>query len=231
MLGIKTKILNYLEFNHYQKNKKFSNDARIVKLMKFFQADEYGHECNIKQADLGFGWIHYGLIRQLKPKKVLCIGSRYGFIPALLAQACSDNGFGMVDFVDAGYGDESKLAWTGKGYWKTKAGQNCFTQFGLENNIKIFITTTKKFAQKYKNSTYNYIYIDGDHSYKGVKLDFELFWPKLNIGGYMIFHDICVKEKLREGKYGVWKLWQEQKNKQKIEINYLPSGLGVLQKK
>ncbi len=120
MFGIKTLIKNQL----YANNKsKLSNDWLINKLMKTFQADQMGHQADINKADLGYGWIHYGLIRQQKPKKLLCVGSRYGFIPSLMAQACKDNNFGKVDFIDAGYGDKDLNNWTGVGYWKTAKGK------------------------------------------------------------------------------------------------------------
>ena len=163
------------------------------------------------------------------------MGSRFGYIPAVLAQACHDNGFGKVDFVDAGFGNpdgqETDNSWTGQGYWKTEKGLNCFDNFGLGKNIQLFITTTQNFAKKYKNKAYDYIYIDGDHSYEGVRRDFDLFWPMLRKEGLMVFHDISIKEKLPEGDYGVWKLWKEEKKKNSIEFNYLGSGLGILQKR
>ena len=228
MLGIKTAILNYLR---YKVPKKISNDWHIWQLMRHFQADERGHQANTQQADLGYGWIHYGLIRQQKPKKLLCIGSRYGFVPAVMAQACKDNEGGIVDFVDAGYGESDKNHWTGKAYWKTKPGLQCFEKFGLEKNIKIFVKTTQEFAQINKKRTYDYIYIDGDHSYKGASLDYRLFWPKLKKGGFMVFHDVSVTGTLPEGEYGVGKLFNKIKqNQPHLIINFPISGLGILQK-
>ena len=229
MFGIKTAIKNHFL---YKKTNKLSNDWQIWQLMKHFQADENGHQAETIKADLGYGWIHYGLIRQQKPKNLLCIGSRYGFIPAVMAHACKDNEFGKVDFVDAGFGDGDENHWTGKAYWRNKEGMNCFKNFSLGKHIKIFVQTTKQFKQENKNKKYDYIYIDGNHSYKGAKFDFESFWPVLNKNGYMLFHDICVKEKLPEGEYGVWKLFDElsQKNPH-ISIDFDKSGLGIIQKK
>lgn len=228
MFGIKTAIQNYFR---YKKIKKISNDWKIWQLMQYFQADELGHQANIKKADLGYGWIHYGLIRQQKPKSLLCVGSRYGYIPAVMAQSCKDNEKGMVDFVDAGYGENDKDHWSGQAYWRTKKGINCFKDFGLEKYIRIHVTTTKKFAKSKADKKYQYIYIDGNHSYEGVKFDFKTFWPKLEKGGYMLFHDVCVKENLPEGEYGVWKLYQEiSKENPHLKIDYSKSGLGILQK-
>ena len=41
----------------------------------------------------------------------------------------------------------------------------------------------------YTNSTYDLIFIDGDHSYVGVYKDIEAVTPALAIGGMIIFHD------------------------------------------
>ena len=150
MFGIKTKILRAIR-NKYTKN--FLNTEKIQDLMLAFRADEYGHECNVEKADLGYGWIHYGLIRQQKPKRVLCVGSRHGYIPAVIGQACQDNGFGTVDFVDAGYDQDQKGAWTGVGYWKTKEGREIFNSFGLGATVTLHVMTTKDFAKKYPNIT------------------------------------------------------------------------------
>lgn len=228
MFGIKTYIKSYF---YYNKTEKLSNDWTINKLMKKFKADELGHQAKTREADLGYGWIHYGLIRQQKPKKLLCIGSRYGFIPAIMAQACKDNGLGQVDFVDAGFGENDQNHWTGKAYWKSEKGLNSFKSFGLDNYIKIFVQTTKQFKKMSLNKKYDYIYIDGDHSYKGVSFDVKSFWPKLKKGGYVLLHDIDVKGKFPEGTYGVWKLFKEfSKKKSSIKISYNKSGLGIIQK-
>lgn len=229
MFGIKTKIKNYFS---YKKLSKISNDWQIRQLMIHFQADENGHQASSHQADLGYGWIHYGLIRQQKPKNLLCIGSRHGFIPAVMAQACKDNKYGKVDFVDAGYGENDKNHWTGKAYWLSDKGLNCFKNFKLENYIKISVVTTEQFKKEHKNKKYDYVYIDGDHSYKGVKFDFDSFWSSLNQNGYMLFHDICVKGLMPEGEYGVWRLFEKIKQKNPyISVDYKKSGLGILQKK
>ncbi|MFC1750047.1 class I SAM-dependent methyltransferase [Pseudomonadota bacterium] len=199
--------------------------------MDHFGGDEYGHQADKSTFDLGFGWLHYSLIRSFKPRNLLCVGSRYGYIPGIMAQACKDNHFGHVHFVDAGFGNKDKNHWTGVGYWKTKQGKSAFDKFRLHNQISTFVTTTKKFASKYPQLHYDYIYIDGDHSYRGVKSDYKSLYPKLNKSGLILFHDISVKEQLPEGNYGVHKLWKELANQHSLEINYLGSGLGCIQKK
>ena len=51
----------------------------------------------------------------------------------------------------------------------------------------------------------DFLFIDGDHSYNGVKLDWELYRPHIKFGGIVAFHDIYRHVE------GVPQLWQEIK--------------------
>jgi hypothetical protein len=211
------------------------NRFPLKKFIKHFVKDDNWHEIDLKTKNLGYGLIHYSLIRVNQPKRILCIGSKYGFIPAICALACKHNQYGKVDFVDAGF-DQSDLLnkeqhWGGVGFWKTKKGKNQFNKFSLKKFITQHLTTSLEFSTKNKANKWDYIYIDGDHSYEGAKLDYQLFWPRLTKNGIMSFHDICVKE-IDGVKYGVHRLWKEldQNHSQKFEFpgKY---GLGMVQKK
>tara|TARA_R110002020_G_scaffold405888_4_gene615906 strand:- start:994 stop:1638 length:645 start_codon:yes stop_codon:yes gene_type:complete len=102
----------------------------------------------------------------------------------------------------------------------------------LRKNIKakvIFYNMDSELFLRY-NKRYNYmfdvIFIDGDHSYKGVKNDFEMAMPFLNKGGSVIFHDI--NSKVCEG---VVKFWKEIKNKKCLEfIDGNKCGIGIYKK-
>jgi hypothetical protein len=196
--------------------------------------DEYfghwGHGTDKKQFFLGFGLIHYALVRNVKPARILCIGSKQGFIPAILALACKDNGGGHVDFVDAGYDETNRVNhWGGVGFWNNIDIRNHFGKIGVARHITSFIMTTAKFDKKYPKRKYDYVYLDGDHSYWGVKKDFKYFWPRLTKDGFMVLHDISERGRLSEGVYGTERFWKEMTTKNKISFP-LNSGLGIIQK-
>ena len=202
------------------------------KLIEIYEGDVDGHHLNITQYFLGFGLIHYAFIRNLKPKHVLCVGSRKGFIPATLALAVKDNGVGHVDFVDAGYDqDNYEKHWSGVGFWKKEDPHGHFAKIGIADFITTYVMTTEEYARKFPKKRYQYIYIDGDHSYEGVKLDYNLFCPKLDQYGFMSFHDITEHGYLDKGLFGVWKFWNEIKKEHSIMFP-LPNstGLGIIQK-
>lgn len=49
--------------------------------------------------------------------------------------------------------------------------------------------TSEEAAKLYEDGTIDYIMIDGDHTYEGVKKDIELFLPKMKKGGIMTGDD------------------------------------------
>lgn len=219
---------------NFNKNSIFDKNG-VSHLVKIYARKHVWHNQDKKTGNLGYGWIHYALIRNFRPKKILCVGSEYGFIPAVCAVGCRDNKFGKVDFVDAAMdmNDVNKVAgnhWGGVGFWKKCNPTKYFGKFGLQNYLDLYVMTTKDFAKEYPKKKYDYIHVDGDHSYNGVRLDFELFWPKLNKGGFMAIHDIASPDK--DGNvYGTRDFWTELKKKCKVtfEFNKDP-GVGIIQK-
>lgn len=176
--------------------------------------------------------MHYALIRILKPSRVLCIGSRYGFVPVVCALACKDNKRGVVDFVDAGFDEKNPNQpdhWGGVGTWKNVAPDKYFRPFGLSKYITLHVTTTQQFARTSKRKRWGYIYIDGDHSYKGARHDVDAFWKRVTMGGAMALHDIRVK---RMGNliFGVYKVWKTLKISNPGNTMELPGefGLGIV---
>lgn len=52
------------------------------------------------------------------------------------------------------------------------------------------------------------LFIDGDHSYEGVKKDFEMYSPLVRPGGIVAFHDIV---QVDVPDFGVSRFWEEAK--------------------
>ncbi|MHA2339428.1 MAG: class I SAM-dependent methyltransferase [Candidatus Hodarchaeales archaeon] len=69
--------------------------------------------------------------------------------------------------------------------------------------------TVKKIEKILKNRKIDVLFIDGDHSYEGVKKDFEIFSKYVKKGGIIAFHDIV--EHPAELKCEVDRFWNEIK--------------------
>jgi predicted O-methyltransferase YrrM len=57
------------------------------------------------------------------------------------------------------------------------------------------------------------LFIDGDHSYDGVRQDFEMYAPLVRPGGLVAMHDINT---LAEDHH-VWRYWGEIKERHRTE--------------
>lgn len=55
----------------------------------------------------------------------------------------------------------------------------------------------------------DFLFIDGDHSYEGVKADYERYKDLVRVGGIIGFHDIC--EHPPEAQCHVHEFWEELK--------------------
>lgn len=49
---------------------------------------------------------------------------------------------------------------------------------------------TSQLSNYFEDKSADFIVVDSDHSYAGVKDDIEHYWPKLKAGGLMFFHDV-----------------------------------------
>ncbi len=75
------------------------------------------------------------------------------------------------------------------------------------------------------------LFIDGDHSYAGVKADFELWAPLVRSGGWILFHDILPHKQVAHCE--VDRLWRELRDRYpSLEFVENPeqgwAGIGVL---
>jgi SAM-dependent methyltransferase len=86
--------------------------------------------------------------------------------------------------------------------WSKEKGVH-LTVFNAYSNDKEIIKYLKDKAR-----TFDFIFIDGGHDYNTVKQDFETFYPMLNKGGMVAFHDIAKNHPASE----VNKYWEEIKH-------------------
>lgn len=92
-------------------------------------------------------------------------------------------------------------------------------------SVGFYNMNSKDYFENY-NEIFDIIFIDGDHEYEGVKLDFDNCIDRIPEGGYLVFHDI--------NSYlcpGVVRLWNEIKNEKSIEFIFgTKCGIGIWKK-
>jgi len=167
-------------------------------------------------------------VKTQKPKYVLEIGTAFGGTLFLLSRTVSKDAIIIsLDLPRSKYGISYQK-------WRTKL----YYTFALPNQQVCLIrgdshdTKTLNEVKKILNGNkIDLLYVDGDHSYNGVKKDFELYSQLVNDNGFVVFHDI-----LLDGykNYNVNKFWKEIKNRYEnfefVEnLNQGFAGFGIIQ--
>jgi predicted O-methyltransferase YrrM len=79
--------------------------------------------------------------------------------------------------------------------------QNKLNKFAQRSSI--IVGSTPEQAEIFKDSYFDFIYIDANHTYKAVYQDIITWWPKLRTGGLFAGDDYTNLTNPGEGKYGV----------------------------
>jgi hypothetical protein len=74
-------------------------------------------------------------------------------------------------------------------------------RFGSESaagNVKIYRGDSAITAAAFPDKTFDFVYIDGNHTYDGVRRDLEAYYPKVKDDGFICGHDFSNHESARE---------------------------------
>ena len=74
------------------------------------------------------------------------------------------------------------------------------------------LSTLEHLKQLLNGAAIDFLFIDGDHRYEGVKQDFEMYSPLVRKGGFVGFHDIIASDYHHEMDCYVDRLWAELKD-------------------
>ena len=144
---------------------------------------------------LGDGLIIYSIINFFKFKSLVCLGSGGGFIPRIMTQA-------RYDLSLEGFYEEISMEWgdNGSTYIVDACnGVNGEVDWDKEDSFfrttfhpKFIKKTTKKAYYDYfvkQDIKIDFLHIDANHTYDGVKEDFDLYSKIMNDGGIITIHD------------------------------------------
>lgn len=216
-------IISYFIINKFRNY--VSNVNSIYDIVNF----AYSFQCfgiSIRPAQIRYEIIKFlELVVKLKPKTILEIGTAKGGTLFLFTRIADLNA--TIISIDLPGGP------FGGGYpkWKipfyksfARKGQKIFLIRGDSHDL----TTLKKVKLILANRKIDFLFIDGDHTYEGVKKDFEMYSPLVKKGGIIAFHDIVPGPVKHVG--GVPRFWREIRNKYNyIEIvrDWKQGGYGI----
>jgi hypothetical protein len=152
--------------------------------------------------------------------KVLEIGIFKGEFFDFLINECTIGAIDGVDLFDGVVASGNVDGNYAGSYDIRKSLIELTTKYKEASNIHLYKSDSKLFLQSQKDNTYDIIYIDGDHSYNGVKQDLINSYNKIKDGGYIMGHDYEMNMKKAHHHYdfGVKKAVDEFCNKYKQNI-------------
>jgi predicted O-methyltransferase YrrM len=157
------------------------NPLQFENLAGLFASTSFDHAVifmPIRQAAYMFGFV-----RQTKPSKVVEIGRYKGGATLLLAAAM--NGNGKLWSIDVGEKEERLHKAATMRNYDTQL-RDRLQEFDI-HNVEIVVGDSR--TVELNDDEFDVVFIDGDHSYEGVKIDFERFGRRVRINGAVLFDD------------------------------------------
>lgn len=172
---------------------------------------------------------HYGLTKKSDPYNILEIGTKFGGTFYLWCMMNKSTGLNIsIDMDDGGrHGgiDEKKMDERDK--WFNQRFANCKFIRGNSHSLETWNDLVAMvhgdheelihFIDKGRRKDWSamhepcidFLFIDGDHTYEGVKQDFEMYRQFVKSGGIVAFHDIKNTQRHRDRQVEVEKFWNE----------------------
>ena len=63
----------------------------------------------------------------------------------------------------------------------------------VADKVEVLRDFSNKVSERFRLNAYGAVFIDGDHSYEGVKSDWILYFPKVRVHGFIALHDVGAK--------------------------------------
>jgi predicted O-methyltransferase YrrM len=145
----------------------------------------------------------FGLVRRLAARTAIEIGRYKGGSTLTIAAAMKLGGGGRLWSVDVGE-KEARLRSEGRRSYDQQIADMC-RRFGFDVELIAGDSRTVQID----SGPVDLVFIDGDHSYEGVRSDFERFGRRVRVDGAVLFDDAFDEQLFRTHSDTVGRLVQE----------------------
>ncbi len=177
------------------------------------------------QNDVEFAWL-CAKVQAVKPAQIMEIGSRHGGSLLMLSHFIQPSaGIISVDLPGAEWGDQqSNMALEKVASLLRRRGfpVTCLLQDSHDSS------TAQQVRQVTGEQPLDLLFIDGDHTYIGVRQDWEMYSPLVREGGMVVFHDLVTPP--GDARVEVGQLFAELETDFRTETTIAKWGIGVVYK-
>lgn len=198
MKKIVKKVINRLGYELVKKDKVEFNSSPYCQLTKVKEIVDLDRLSNINESIQGMttkesGKFLFSLCyMQELNGDVVEVGSWQGKSASYLARATKESKNGDFYAIDHFKGNKGKedLYSTGKENYSSKeAFTDNMEKIGLTKYVHLLDMKNTDASEKLQKNKIRFLFIDGDHTRKGVEKDIELFFPMLTKGSIVVFDD------------------------------------------
>ncbi len=169
-------------------------------------------------------------VATIKPKIVVEIGTNMGGSLFCFTKVSLPNALIISIDLPEGLGGGGYPLHRGDFYHSFASQEQKMFLYRLDSHKTL---TLEKLKQTLNGEKIDFLFLDGDHAYEGIKQDFEWYTPLVRSGGIIAFHDI--KPTLPNNWIQVGRFWNEIKqdyvHKEIISDEVSWGGIGVLYQK
>lgn len=145
------------------------------------------------------------LVKEIKPKRILEIGSLHGgtlwyWMNAVKGAEIVSVDSGVQSF-DSRFSDIENARLNLWPEWERDTGCK-ITQVRADSTSPETVKAVKEQAP------FDFIFIDGGHDYQTAMADWQNYWPMLRVGGLLAFHDIAYPDG-NPYAYAVGTVWRQ----------------------
>jgi cephalosporin hydroxylase len=180
-----------------------------------------------------------GLVEALEPVTVVEIGTASGGTLFMLTEVAAVNATIIsVDLPGGRLGGETSDMRFDYPAWRTRLYRGFAREDQTVHALRADshdVATVREVRRLLGERTIDFLFIDGDHSYDGVRQDFELYSPLVRKDGVVAFHDIVPGGPGKRGDPGdVPVFWKEVGTRYRVEAEFVEDwdwgscGIGVL---
>jgi len=182
---------------------------------KLSEDDKFLPSHGAKDGFLGGGMLYYALAYMSRSSCSICLGSGGGFVPKIMRLAQYDLGIhcdSTTYLVDA---NMPEAGWGEPNYHDKE------TSFTKDFDVQIVRKKTEDAWPDFAVCDIGYLHIDADHSYEGVRHDFNMYSKNLRKDGFITLHDTIPRTA------GVWLLVEQLRADKSWQVMNLRIGMGV----
>ena len=170
-------------------------------------------------------WLEHGpfatwLVRRLKPRRIVELGTHFGYSYFAMCQSVAEAGLSTECIaIDLWRGDEHAGFYDDSVYESVVIENDKYKHFS-----RLIRSTFADALLQVEDGSVDLLHVDGRHFYDDVREDFENWRPKLSAAAVVLFHDTEVRER----DFGVYRYWPEVSGDKPAWNFRHEHGLGVL---